>query len=476
MQDHLVALRVAVHVVVGLERIQVEIRDDEAFAVLDQAVDTAAQRGVARQQRQRIGMLGRLQLLLGDQPQHVDGLAEAVIAAVLGDHELLGQARPTLLGHEPTHLFQAQLAVHEQRRRLHDRGHRLLVVDLRMQRLREQVEQLLAANDAERPTFLNDGQSQMIGMIAEQVRELLHAHVGRDRANVSGDVLGAQRGVRDDRAVERFELLQRCHRRDVGPPEQIALQAVDAEIDQLAALALGLDAFGDHAAAHRAAHVEHRAHELPLGLVGVDAADEVAVDLHVVRLELGPGAQARGAGAEIVDGDRATGFAQPLQRRAQPRVVIEQAFFGQLDDAAVGRHVRLSGVVEEARGEARLFVDGVRRDVDEQQPGDARGRKTLERALDAQEIELQLHAALARRLEQVLRRVQPAVGRAAGQCLEAADAAGARVDDRLKQGRDAPFAHELGELVRRGVEPAQTQGRRVWADFGHAPGLPVCGW
>ena len=260
-------------------------------------------------------------------------------------------------------------------------------------------------------------------MIAEQVGELLHAHVGRHRPHVGGDVLGAQRGVRDDRAVERFELLQRCHRRDVGTAEQIALQAIDAEIDQLAAFALGLDALGDDAAAHRAAHVEHRAHELQLGLVGVDAADEVAVDLHVVGLELGPGAQARGAGAEIVDGDRAARFAQPLQRRAQPRVVIEQAFFGQLDDAAIGRHARLRRVLEEARGEVRLLVDGVGRNVDEQEPGDARGRETLERALDAEEVELQLHAALARRLEQILRRVQPAVGRAAGQRLEAADAA-----------------------------------------------------
>ena len=108
----------------------------------------------------------------------------------------------------------------------------------------------------------------MIGMIAEQVGELLHAHVRRHRPHVDGDVLRAQRRVSHDRAIERFELLQRRHRRDVRPAEQVALQAVDAEIHQLAAFALGLHAFGDHAAAHRAAHVEHRAHELQLGLIG----------------------------------------------------------------------------------------------------------------------------------------------------------------------------------------------------------------
>src|SRR6185369_17433568 len=96
-------------------------------------------------------------------------------------------------------------------------------------------------------------------------------------------------------------------------------------------------------------------------------------------------------------------------------------------------------------------------------------------ALDAEEVELQLAAVLARRLEQILRRVQPAVGRSPSQRLEAADAARAWIDDRLEQGRNAPLAHQLGELVRRGVEPAQSQGRRVGAGFGHAPAVPIDG-
>jgi hypothetical protein len=47
----------------------------------------------------------------------------------------------------------------------------------------------------------------VIGLIAKQIGELLDAHVGRDRPHVVGDVLGAQRGVSHDRAVQRFELL-----------------------------------------------------------------------------------------------------------------------------------------------------------------------------------------------------------------------------------------------------------------------------
>ena len=202
-----------------------------------------------------------------------------------------------------------------------------------------------------------------------------------------------------------------------------------------------------------------------LVVVGIDAADEVAVDLHVVGLQLGPRAQARGAGAEIVDGDRAAGFAQPLQRRAQARVVIEQAFFGQLDHAAIRRHARAA---PRSRGSARRS-SAPRRSLSGETltnscPATREADETLERALDAEEVELAACTPLrARRLEQILRRVQPAVGRAAGQRFEAADAARARIDDGLEQGRDAALAHELGELVRRGVQPAQAQRRRIWA-------------
>ena len=139
---------------------------------VDQLVDAAAHGGVAGQQRQWIGMFGRLQLLFGDQAQHVDGLAEAVIAAILGDDELFGEPRPALLRHQAAHLLQPQLAVDEQRRRLHHRGHRLLVEDFRVQRFGQQIEQSLTPHHAQRPSFLHDRERELFGIVTEQFGEL----------------------------------------------------------------------------------------------------------------------------------------------------------------------------------------------------------------------------------------------------------------------------------------------------------------
>src|SRR5688572_20543861 len=101
MQDDLIALSVAVHIVVRLERIEIEIGDDAASTTVDQTIDTAAHGAVAGQQREWIRMLRRLQLLLGDQSQQVDRLTETEIPAVLRDHEFFGEPRAALLRDEP---------------------------------------------------------------------------------------------------------------------------------------------------------------------------------------------------------------------------------------------------------------------------------------------------------------------------------------------------------------------------------------
>ncbi len=239
----------------------------------------------------------------------------------------------------------------------------------------------------------------------------------------------------------------------------MTLQAIEPEVDQLATFSLGLHAFGDDAATHGAAHVQHGANEFELGGVGVDAADEVAIDLHVVGLQLRPRAQPRRAGAKIVDRNRAAGLTQPLQGEAQAVVIVQQAFFGELDDAAVGRKGRGARHVEEMVGEIRVLVNRVGRNVDEQLPGDARRDETLESALHAQEIEFELEAGAARGFKKILRRVQPAVGRAATQRFKTADSARSRIDDGLEQGSNAPLAHELLELLSRCVQATQAQRR-----------------
>src|SRR5690606_3927064 len=118
-------------------------------------------------------------------------------------------------------------------------------------------------------------------------------------------------------------------------------------------------------------------------------------------------------------------------------------------------------VFQKAHRKVGVFVDRIRGDIDEQQARDARGDEAAEGVLDAQEIQLQLDTAAPGCLEQVLRRVQPAVGGSTGQRLETADTTRARVDDWLKQCGNTSLAHQLRELVCRGIKPAQSQGWRI---------------
>src|SRR5690606_26935188 len=90
----------------------------------------------------------------------------------------------------------------------------------------------------------------------------------------------------DTSALERLQLLQRHRRRRSRTAEQMALQSIHPELDELATFALSFDSLGNDATTHSATHVQHGAHELELGRIGVDAAYEVAIDLHVVGTQL----------------------------------------------------------------------------------------------------------------------------------------------------------------------------------------------
>jgi len=81
-QQHLVAPGVAVEVVEGLEAVDVDVADRRRAPLLQQAGQALLDRHVARQQGQRVGVARLLQLLFGDQLEHVDHPAQAEVAAV----------------------------------------------------------------------------------------------------------------------------------------------------------------------------------------------------------------------------------------------------------------------------------------------------------------------------------------------------------------------------------------------------------
>jgi hypothetical protein len=106
-----------------------------------------------------------------------------------------------------THLLQTQLAVDEQGRRLHHRGDRLLVEDLRMQRFRKQVEQTLATHDTDRLAVLDDREGQLLGIVTKQIGDFGDAHIRWHRRHVVRDMFGEQRRISNDGTIERFHLL-----------------------------------------------------------------------------------------------------------------------------------------------------------------------------------------------------------------------------------------------------------------------------
>ena len=86
-----------------------------------------------------------------------------------------------------------------------------------------------------------------------------------------------------------------------------------------------------------------RRHQRPLARIGIDAGDEEAVDLHIVRPRFVQGAQAGMADAEIVDGDAGPALPVTLHRRIHRDAGGNRAVFRQFQhDAAVAGRRRIA--------------------------------------------------------------------------------------------------------------------------------------
>ena len=87
------------------------------------------------------------------------------------------------------------------------------------------------------------------------------------------------------------------------PSEQVALAERAAELDELTALVIVLDALGDRAEVERARKTDDRLHETRGTVLAADLVDERLRDLEDVDREPLQVAERRVAGAEVVDGD-----------------------------------------------------------------------------------------------------------------------------------------------------------------------------
>jgi hypothetical protein len=461
--DDVVADAVAVDVVEGLEVVDVPERGHEGAAGLDEAVEMVVDRHIARQQGQRVGIARRMHLQVGDGHQQVRGAAGAEIAAAAGDDEAVGHQLLVQAGQGLAHGAQPRVGVEDQRVAVHQLDAAAAGVDGEKEALQAAFEHMARAQQAEGAALVVQHRHGVEPLVElEHLDRLLAAQARRDGRGAAGELGGRrdrigrarQRVVVELQALavlaEQSQLQVAAQHRAggrAGAGDQIALVDRDAEAPQHVQVGVLLQAFGDDGAAAGGRHLGDRAHELLLERLLRDAVDEVAVDLDEVGPDVDPALQARKAFAEVVQGQREAGLAQRRDGVTQAAQVLDRAGLGQLDDDARARQVDLAQLVSQLADAVAGRQQAVGRHVDE---GLARQCQLLEATQrEAHEQALERHQLAGARghFEQHQGRVQRAVGRAAGQGLEAEDLGPGGIDQGLEMDLEALVADEPVQLL-----------------------------
>ncbi len=467
-EQHFVAAGVTVDVVEGLEAVDVDVADHRLALLLQQPRQALLDRHVAGQQGQRVGVAGLLDLLFGDQLEHVDHPAEATILAVLGDDEILLDALPGAAGEQPADLLQRLAQVDAEEVVAHQPADRLAREQVGGEGFEQGVGKRMAMHDADRMArAVEHRQRIQVGLQAERFE-----HLG------DGGFLG-HRLLFDEQRGERFLLVahrrhaQARHQRTgvtrgvlLRPFEQVALDQVDAHFGQYAELFDQFDAFGDHLRARHLGHLQDRLDEFALHRIPMDAVDEVAVDLHVVRAQLGPQAQAGITGAEVVQGDREAHRAVVMQGVVQQLVIVDRRLLGQLDHHLARRDAEALQQLERASGLVRRLEQRLGRYVEEQLALELQVAKTLAGGPARELLKFAEAAGVAGHGEQRQRRMQRAVGRPAAERFVAEDAPLGKADDRLEQAVQVALSEDqaqraglLGDGHRRSRKRRNEKGR-----------------
>ena len=131
--------------------------------------------------------------------------------------------------------------------------------------------------------------------------------------------------------------------------EEVALAQLDAQVADGLEVVGRLQAFGHHGGAQCFGDAGERTHGLHFVGLPRHIAREVLVDLDVIRLQLGPQAQAGAAIAEIIERDLHAMGPQGPQRLDERRQVTHPFVLGQLDHHGGGRQAKAP-----QRGDAAL--------------------------------------------------------------------------------------------------------------------------
>ena len=103
-----------------------------------------------------------------------------------------------------------------------------------------------------------------------------------------------------------------------GASEEVALAVVDAEVGEDVDAFLVADEFGDGVFAHAAGDLHDGGDQGAVGRVGGAVADELAVDLEVVKREVLEVVEGAEAGAEVIEREPAAELGEAIGER-RPR-------------------------------------------------------------------------------------------------------------------------------------------------------------
>src|SRR6187402_3839235 len=135
-------------------------------------------------------------------------------------------------------------------------------------------------------------------------------------------------------ALEQLYSWQR-RRAFAWPAEQVALEQIAAEVHDRLPFFHYFHALGDDRFAHVVAKLNHRAHDLALHVVFMDAANERHVELDEFRFQLREAGQPRIAGAEVIERDPEAQRTQARNAIAHIADVFERSALGNLEHDAV---------------------------------------------------------------------------------------------------------------------------------------------
>ena len=169
----------------------------------------------------------------------------------------------------------------------------------------------------------------------------------------------------------------------------------------------------------------------------------MAVDLHIVRAQFGPQAQAGIAGAQVIEGDGEAHGAVVVQRRVEQGEILDGRLLGQLDHHVAGRDAEGLQQLQRAAGLVGRFQQRLRRDVEEQLARQLQVAETRAGLASAKQLQLAQATAAAGDAEQCQRRVQRAVGRAACKGFVAHQASFGQRQDGLEQAVQVAVSEDL---------------------------------